>query len=177
MKKLACLLSVVLLSACAAMEQQYQETTKKIETPVFKSKVDKFTGQKKISWAKFYRGSLYYGREFNKVISVSIDPKTKVWVSNIALLKNSKEHRYLRCQATNWLVDGKAIKPKAVLFDSKIERNPVHVSEMLIIEFSKEDFAQLAQANKIEYRVCNDEHEMTLEEKEGIKAVYQEAMR
>lgn len=179
MKKILTLsISLLLLVGCASMEQQYQEATNKIETPIFNSAVDKFTGQKKISWAKHYRSSfdLYQNGEFGKTVSVTIDPKTKEWVSSIILSKDSKEHRYLRCKTTNWLVDGKIIKPKAVLFDSKINRNPVHVSEMLIVGFSKEDFATLAKANKIEYRVCNDEYEMTAEEKEGIRTVYQEAI-
>lgn len=138
MKKILTLsISLLLLVGCASMEQQYQETTSKIETPIFNSTVDKFTGQKrKFLGLNIIAVVLIYIKMENlvKTVSVTIDPKTKEWVSSIILSKDSKEHRYLRCKTTNWLADGKIIKPKAVLFDSKINRNPVHVSEMLIAD-------------------------------------------
>ncbi|RRD90425.1 hypothetical protein [Conchiformibius steedae] len=181
MKKVVTLILVgfIGMNGCAAMEQEFQNKIKAAETPIFDSKFDKFTGGKKVAWSKFHYSNLdLAGKSFDKNFAITTNPKTGKWISSIILMMPSKNHRYLKCHNTDWLVDGKAIKPIAVLYDSEIRRRPtVHAHEVLTIGFNKESMEALSKASTIEYRVCNDEHTMTDEERSGLKRVYDEAVK
>ncbi|MCW9733740.1 hypothetical protein L5B97_09760 [Avibacterium sp. 20-15] len=164
MKKLVLIgLISTVLAGCAA----HQEMIKNIETPVFKSEIDKFTGDKKAYWSKSYYDSV----SLDKFFAVSVLKGQKVNANLISLIRTGKDWKYLKCHTTNWLVNGKPIQPLKNTISTDVKRNPVQVVESIDVVFTNKDMKKFGTASSVEYRVCNDEFKFTSEELKGLKRV------
>lgn len=85
----------------------------------------------------------------------------------------ASEWRYLRCHSFDWLVDGEPMKPiePAAHRGEVMRGGAVSVLEVMYMGLSREQFQQLADAQKVEYRICRDEFQLTGEDLVGIKEV------
>lgn len=178
MNKLVLLCLGFALSGCGAINQQHQQIKSNVEQPVFKSEIDKFTGQKSVAWMKMYYDSIgryANGKQFNKIFHSSKKPDDKKPVGVININSDFGEHKYLRCHSVDWLADGEIVKPLHAEYESRVERSPhVHVNEGVSSYFAFDSFKKLAGASRIEYRICNDEFQMTPEELEALGHVFNE---
>ena len=67
------------------------------------------------------------------------------------------------------------MKPLHAEYKSQVERSPrVYVNEGVSSYFAFDSFKKLAGASRIEYRICNDEFQMTPEELEALGRVFNE---
>jgi len=138
--------------------------------PVVMDEVDRFTGIRKISWENRLTGP---DMGFFATYLVFADKQGSFKISKpaIVLTTSSREWKYLRCNTTYWLADGKRVEPINVRHDGTTYRGGV--IEQVVNEFSLEAFQQLAAAKSVEYRVCNTEAYLFASELEGLKQVTQ----
>lgn len=73
------------------------------------------------------------------------------------------EWRYLNCRRTNWLRDGRPLTMTDPIHNSDV-LNSGRVSEDLIVRLTLAQLHQLADAQRVEYKVCNDEYIVSSEE-------------
>jgi hypothetical protein len=81
----------------------------------------------------------------------------------LMVVSTTKSWRYLQCHHTDWFADNKSLRLPQPTHKAQI--GPGFVIETLMIApVTIEQIEQLAQAKKVEFRVCNDEYEATAEE-------------
>ena len=131
---------------------------------------DRFTGKRSVS---------------NTVSPAKGDLRTPIRVFKVAQEKTgqvtygaifmtvAREWRYLNCHSFDWLVDGEPMKPiePAAHRGEVMRGGSVSVLEVVYMGLSRDQFQQLADAQKVEYRICRDEFQLTVEDLVGIKEV------
>ena len=131
---------------------------------------DRFTGRRSVS---------------NTVSPAKGDLKTPIRVFKVAQEKTgqvtygaifmtiAREWRYLNCHPFDWLVDGEPMKPiEPPAHRGEVMREgTVSVLEVVYMGLSRAQFQQLADAQKVEYRICRDEFQLTEEDLLGVREV------
>nr|WP_019365240.1 hypothetical protein [Pseudomonas luteola] len=151
----------ILVSAACSTQLAYADG--------FKKEIDRFTGETTISWIS--------PAVFDTMVP-NLFAKPSNSASNNAMLflsGSSKTWRYLHCNQTYWLVDGRPIKPTFQKHDGKMGGRGV--VEYIYNEFSLEQVKSMASASKVEFKICNDEYQFTQEQIDGFKQVVQAAQQ
>ena len=86
----------------------------------------------------------------------------------LMVVSTAKSWRYLECHHTYWLADDKSLWLPQPIHNAQIGAGFV-IETLLIAPVTIEQIEQLAQAKKVEFRVCNDEYEATAEEMNDLR--------
>jgi len=104
-----------------------------------------------------YKGKVFSGKQSDSYIMI-----------NISFI--SSEWRYLDCNDTHWLVDGKPISLPSCHYDGSVGDGYV-LEQLSIIPIKVEDAEKLASAHTIEVEVCNDEYQLNEMEKSDLREI------
>jgi hypothetical protein len=81
----------------------------------------------------------------------------------IILITSSDNWRYIQCTQTHWLVDDKPFQLPQPTHKGSVGSGYV-IEQLIIANVPIKQIEQLAQAKKVEFKVCNDEYMATTEE-------------
>lgn len=133
--------------------------------------VDRFTGVREITYkssAKIQLGVPY--------VFASAKTKDAVTVFNVTFLIGSFRGRndvtgwkYLRCHRVNWLVDGTPLQTDETMHNGQVARGGVN--EIIQQPLTLGQMQKLGSASTVEYRICNDEFQLSADEIAGIGLV------
>lgn len=133
----------------------------------YKAETDRFTGISK--W--FYNSP----RDVEPMILVGVikDPGRPALRRMTLFTTNYSRHgsswKYLRCHSVAFLVDGKPLGTASAKHDGQTMTRGV--IENISVDLELSDLETMAAASSIEYRICNDEFQMTPEDLAGIRQV------
>ena len=131
----------------------------------FVDKINRFSSVRTVSWSR----DIGHSGEFGFSVSAYIASDKKSALYDLTLITVSDHWRYMRCNSTAWLVDGKAAP--YIRSDYKSSMGDSSTIEMLQATLSLADLTKLAAARTIEYQVCNDEGSLTPSDIDGIRKV------
>lgn len=77
--------------------------------------------------------------------------------------------QYLKCRETHWLADGHPFAPEKSTYDGDVLRGGV--LEKFTYHLTVDQLSELAAAQTIEFKICNDEFAFTPADIEGLREV------
>ena len=89
----------------------------------------------------------------------------KLQIVSLSIQSSSKEWKYLRCHSVKWLIDGKPVDLGIPEHQGDVSLGGV--TESVTFPFSMAKLNLLAKAEKIEFKICNDE--ITLDDTDVIE--------
>lgn len=121
---------------------------------------DKFTGR--TSWIADEKPERPKGEMSPQVLLV-LDKNGAFREAAILLHGTFDGWRYLKCNSTHWLLDGKAITLNPSKYDGDVISGGT-VYESVAQPLSKAQFMRFASAAEIEFQVCGDDSSFTVDD-------------
>lgn len=175
MKKLL-LISVIatFLSGCTAPPREnLSEKWAKEDEMALKGEItdnkDKFTGEREIKWEV----SGIVGSQYTQTIVPEKFSVIKGKKQYNELLITKKGRSPVKCDETHWLVDGKKFNLKP--YNSGLTAAARFYLQLNIYRPTNAQLKQLANANQIDIKICNNEYSFTENEINGLKELVKAA--
>lgn len=149
-------------------------------------------GEFEHNYDRFTQTNRYFWRSIEQGVDTDKDGKIDSTFTTMFAITSNKEKEvfdilfffnhvsgekfdFYECGKVDWLVDDKPFMPmeQRQIDDEEFEFDV----DVFYNSFSKENYAQLVNAKKIEYRICRNEFVMNQEEVDGLKTVYSEYLR
>lgn len=131
---------------------------------------DRFTGRTKISYQPTPKSDPS-GLDLILLSVVEPEKPLDAQAVSITLATSSDGWKYLDCHRLDWLADGKPV----MVGDAEHEGSVLDgggVLEMIGVYTDAKRFGQLARAQSVEYRLCNDEVQMSPAHSSAIRDFY-----
>lgn len=155
------------LTGCIPARQMQRTYVPPPERQLVEDKVDRFTGRREISWSH----QAQHGLAANYNVAFHDGAKASTLKPRIVLAGTSPTWKYLKCNTTYWLADGKRVEPISRDHDGKVSRG--FVVELVSSVFAMDDLRTLANAKSVDYKVCNDEYILYESEMDGLRQFVQ----
>ena len=177
MKKLLLIgVMVAFLSGCTVQQQKEESLSEKWakqDELALKGKItdktDKFTGEREIKWeVSGIVDSQYTQTIVPEKFSVI---KGKKQYNELLITKKGRSHE--KCAETHWLVDGKKFNLKP--YNSGLTAAAHFYLQLNIYRPTDAQLKQLANANQIDIKICNNEYSFTKNEINGLKELVKAA--
>lgn len=138
---------------------------------VVEDKMDRFTGERELKYSEASDKPIGTP-SFN--MSATLSPSNQrisvtFIVANVADRRVASAWKYLRCHDVNWLLDGKAFSLGASVHSGQVVRGGV--IELVTQVVTREQLEQMAAADGIEYRICNDEYRLSQFDLTAIRSI------
>lgn len=130
------------------------------------TKSDRFTGD--TTYTSHLTPELNSPLRPQTIVTVGQDGALKSAV--IMLIGSSKGWKYLTCNSTHWLLDGKPIALDESKHIGKV-LDGGYVIESMVQMLNVDQLRKFSQATTVEYKVCNDEGEMRTGERDDIRTI------
>ena len=134
------------------------------------TKHDRFRNTTTMTYAQPARSDIVEFHAFSVFDGESPASKRR---NTIMLSSTSESWKYLRCRSVDFLIDGKLFSAPAPNHDGRAGRG--YVLEFLSFSIPTEVIKKIGAAQLVEYRVCNDEYVLGVDDIKGLAELVKDA--
>lgn len=132
---------------------------------------DRFTGERKIKYESQTKYPLGQPSRHARIIvkGGSATGAATFIIGNMADRRTGTAWKYLRCNRVDWLINGAPADFGEAIHSGQVVRGGV--IEIISVPMSPDQIERIGSAATVEFRICNDEYQLSAEDIAGFRRV------
>lgn len=137
-----------------------------VQASAIESSYDRFTGTTTLSTS--IRHAVSVGSPVSVFFQAVVSKDSSISILRLAIIRSSQDLKYASCQQVHFLVNGEPLELESE-YAPRVDQG---VFEVFIVTLTPDTLLKLSNAQKVEYKICNDEFSMSAEVLGSGKEIY-----